>query len=252
MFPRLSLPLFLCIFVLVACVPFEEARPDSDSAKYHYLLGVSSLGEGSTTEALKEFLEAEKFDSKDEEIQAGLAQAYWLKGAHGLAEQHMKNAITLSDGTPRYYNNLAALYLTMERYDDAIEAFQVAAESLLFDRPEMAWTGMGLAYFKKQDYPAASRSYQKAMDLNGRYYLAPYRLGELYYNQDRIVEALDMFTRSVELAPGFVEGNYWQGLVYMKMKETDKAKKSFLEVLRLAPGSESARLAADYLKIISK
>lgn len=252
MLVRFPLSAVLCIVLLAACVPIEEVRPDSDNARYHYLLGVSSLDEGRPSEALKEFLEAETFNGKDEEIQAGLAQAYWTKGAHELAEKHMKKAIALSDGAPMYYNNLAALYLTMERYDDAIEAFGVAANSLFFEQPEMAWTGMGLAYFKKQDYPAATSAYQKAMELNNRYYLAPYRLGEVYYNQDRIVEALDMFTRSVQLAPGFVEGNYWQGLVYMKMKETDKAKKSFLEVLRLAPGSESARLAANYLKIISK
>ncbi len=252
MFLRLSVLMVLWAFMVAGCVPVEPTRPDSENANYHYLLGVTALDEANPTEALKEFLEAEKFDKKDPEIQAGLAQAYWLKGALELAEKHYKNAISVSDGEPKYYNNLAALYLTLERYDDSIAAFKVAAESLFFDRPAVAWTGIGLAYFKKQDYSSAAQAYQKAMDVNNRYYLAPYRLGELYYNQDRIVEALDMFTRSVELAPGFVEGHYWKGLVHMKMKETDKAKKEFLEVLRLAPRSESARLAGGYLKIIDQ
>jgi len=38
----------------------------------------------------------------------------------------------------------------------------------------------------------------------------------------------------------------------MKMKETDEAKKSFMEVIRLAPGSELAKLSGNYLKIIGK
>ena len=38
----------------------------------------------------------------------------------------------------------------------------------------------------------------------------------------------------------------------MKMKETDKAKQSFKEVIRLGPQSETARLASNYLKIINK
>ena len=140
----------------------------------------------------------------------------------------------------------------MERYDDAIAAFQTAAENLLFDRPEMAWTGVGLANFQKQDYAAAQRAYQKAIAMNPRYYMAPFRLGELYYNQDRTVEALDMFNRTVELAPAFAEGHYWQGLVLMKMKDPMLAKKAFQEVLRLDPQSDTARLAANYLKIIDK
>ena len=252
MFLRLCVLVAFCAVLAAACVPVEPKRLDSENANYHYLMGASALDEGNATEALKEFLEAEKFDKKDPEIQAGLAQAYWIKGAHGEAEKHYKNAISNSDGEPKYYNNLAALYLTMERYDDSIEAFKVAAESLFFENPAMAWTGIGLAYFKKQEYPSAAQAYQKAIDVNKNYYLAPYRLGELYYNQDRIVEALDMFSRSVQLAPGFVEGHYWKGLVHMKMKEINKAKDEFLEVLRLAPGSESARLASGYLKIIDK
>jgi tetratricopeptide (TPR) repeat protein len=244
--------LFVMVVSLVACVPIEEGPSDRQQADSHYMLGVSNLNEQNPTGALKEFLEAEKYDDRDDRIQAGLAQAYWLKNAYDLSEKHFLRAIELSDNDPKYYNNLAALYLTMERYDDAIKAFRKAADNLLFDRPELAWTGIGLANVEKQDYVAAQRAYLKAINLNSRYYLATYRLGELYYNQDRPVEALDMFTRTVELAPQLVEGHYWQGLVYMKMKETEKAKQSFNEVIRLAPQSETARLAGKYLKIINE
>lgn len=244
--------LFFVAVTLVACVPMEDTQPAGDKADYHYMLGVSSLNEGNPTGALKEFLEAEKYDDRDHEIQAGLAQAYWLKHAHGLAEKHFLRAIELSDNDPKYYNNIAALYLTMERYDDAIAAFRKAADNLLFDRPELAWTGIGLANYEKQDYAAAQRAYLKALDLNPRYYLATFRLGELYYNQERPVEALEMFTRTIELAPGLTDAHYWQGLVYMKMKETEKANSSFREVIRLAPQSEQAKLSGKYLKILSE
>ncbi len=240
------------LMLMVACVPVKEKRSAAKDARYHYLLGSTSLNEQNPTEALKEFLLAEEYDDEDPEIQDGLAQAYWQKRAFDLAEKHFLKAIELSDNDPKYYSNLGALYLSMDRYDDAINAFRTAADSLLFDRPELAWTGIGLAYFHKQDYPAAQRAYEKAMDLSPRYYMPPFRLGELYYNQDRPVEALDMFSRSVELAPNFYTGFYWQGLVYMKMKDTTEAKKSFREVIRLAPGSELARLSGNYLKIIGK
>lgn len=246
--------LLLCFFsaYLVACVPMEDSQQTGKKSDYHYMLGVSSLNEKNPTGALKEFLEAEKYDDKNPEIQAGLAQAYWLKQAHGLAEKHFLNAIQLSDNNPKYYNNIAALYLSMQRYDDAITSFRKAADNLLFDRPELAWTGIGLANYEKQDYAAAQRAYLKAIELNPRYYLATYRLGELYYNQDQPVEALDMFTRTIALAPGLTEAHYWQGLLYMKVKETDKARQSFHEVIRRDPQSDSAGLATKYLKIIDE
>jgi type IV pilus biogenesis/stability protein PilW len=250
---RWVLPGMIVLLVLMAaCVPVEEKRSAAKDAKYHYLLGVTALNEQNPTEALKEFLLAEKYDDEDPEIQAGLAQAYWQKKAFDLSEKHFLQAIEISDNDPKYYNNLGALYLSMERYDEAITAFRTAADNLLFDRSEIAWTGIGLAYFHKQDYPAAQRAYEKAMELNPSYQVPLFRLGELYYSQDRPVEALDMFTRSVELEPGFFPGFYWQGLVFMKIRDTEEAKKSFQEVIRLAPGSELARLSENYLKIIGQ
>jgi len=250
---RLFLTALTCLTViLVACVPYKEAKSDSETSDYHYKMGVSALDEQNPTAALIEFLLAEEADDRDPKIQSSLAYAYWLKQAHDLAEKHYKNAIKLSDNDPEYYQNLAALYLSIGRYDDSIIAFQIAAENLLFDRSEQAWTGIGLANFQKPDYPAAERAYRKAMAINPRYYLAPFHLGKLYYSQDRPVEALDMFSLAVDLAPEFPDGHYWQGLVYMKMKATVKAKQSFMEVVRLAPQSEVARLANNYLKIINQ
>ena len=250
MSPRLLSGLLILLLVCVSCVSSEPKRTDKDKARYHYLLGMTSLSEKNPTGALKEFLEAERLDDRDHKIQAGLAQAYWDKKAFELAEKHFLNAIKLSKGDPLYYNNMGALYLTMGRYDDSISAFRAAAENLLFDRPEMAWTGIGFAYVQKGDYPAAYGAYKKATEVNPRFYLASFRLGELYYNQDRPVEALDAFTRVLELSPNFVQGHYWQGLVYMKMKDTAKAKLAFTEVVRLAPGTDTARLASNYLKIL--
>ncbi len=251
----MGLVVMTCIvmtFVLTACVPSEPTISDNQKASYHYTLGVASLKEQNPTGALKEFLQAEKYDPRDPKIHAGLSQAYWIKRAYSLAEEHLKQAIKLSDEDPQYYNNIAALYLSMERYDDAIIAFQAAADDLLFDHPALAWTGIGLAYTQKRDYQSAQNAYLKAMDIDPRYYNAPFHLGELFYNQDRPVEALDMFTLSVKLAPNFANGYYWQGLVYMKMKEIGKAKQAFLEVMSLAPETEPARLAENYLKIINK
>lgn len=246
---RLIVPVVLLMALLSACTPTQGASPQQE-AKSHYLLGISALAENNPTMALQEFLLAEKADSDDADIQAGLARAYLGKRAYDLAEKHFKKAIDLSDGAPQYYNNLGALYLTMERFDDAIIVFRKAAENLLFATPEVAWTGIGVAYFQKLDYAAAEKNYKKALDLNAGYFQAYYRLGELYYNQDRQAEALNAFAKTVELAPRFVLGQYWLGLTAMKAKDPVRARRAFQETIKLAPDSEQARLARNYLKIL--
>ena len=70
---------------LVACVPYKEGRSASDTAEYHYMMGVTAMDEQNPTAALKELLMAEEFDSRDAKIQSALARVYWLKQAHDLA-----------------------------------------------------------------------------------------------------------------------------------------------------------------------
>lgn len=235
--------------LLAACVTTTSGPPRQE-AKAHYLLGASALAENNPTKALQEFLAAEKAAPRDAEIQDGLAQAYLQKRAYELAEKHYRKALSLSDGAPQYYNNLGALYLTMERYDEAIPAFRKAAENLLFATPEVSWTGIGLAYFKKHDYAAAEQYYRKARELNPRYAQADFRLGELYYSQDRPVEAVEALSRAVQLNPRLVEGHYWLGLAAMKTRDHDRARRAFQETIKLAPDSEQARLARNYLQIL--
>ncbi|MBW2452766.1 MAG: tetratricopeptide repeat protein [Deltaproteobacteria bacterium] len=249
--PNLFLPFLLFgTLMFVGCTSVEPTKDSSQDATYHKLMGASALNENNPADALREYLQAEQFDDRDPEIQAGLAEAYMRKKAFVEAERHYQRALDLSNYEPKYFNNLGALYLTMERYDDAIAAFRSAAENLLFDRPEVSWTGVGVANYQKGDYPAAERAYQKAKEINPLYFQVPYRLGELYFAQGRPVEAAENFNKAVELFPNFAEGYYWLGLTYMKIEETGKARSAFQDVVRLDPRSEEARLAKKYLDIL--
>jgi cytochrome c-type biogenesis protein CcmH/NrfG len=86
--------------------------------------------------------------------------------------------------------------------------------------------------------------------LNPRYTQTLFRLGELYYGQDRPVEAVEALSRAVELNPRFVEGHYWLGLAAMKARDNGRARRAFQETIKLAPDSEQARLARNYLLIL--
>lgn len=247
MLARLYLPI-ICL-LLTACTTTTSGPPRQE-ARAHYLRGVSALAENNPTMALQEFLAAEKASPRDADIQAGLARAYMQKHAYALAEKHLQKTIALTNGAPQHYNDLGALYLSMERYDEAITAFRKAAENLLFATPEVAWTGLGRAYYEKHDYAAAERYYQKARELNPRYAQPLLQLGILYYHQDRPVEAVEALSRAVELNPRLVEGHYWLGLAAMKTLDNDQARRAFQETIKLAPDSEQARLSRNYLKIL--
>ena len=247
---RLTVVFAMGMMVTLAACSSGKDSPAAQKARLHYQLGISSLSDNNPSQALQELFQAEAIDGDDPEIQSALAQAYLQKRAYDLAEQHWLRAISLSGGAPQHYNNLGALYLTMERYDDAIGVFRKAADNLLFPTPEVAWGGIGYAYFLKRDYPAAERAYLKARGLNSRYFQAALKLGELYYGQERNAEALELFVKATELSPRSASAQYWLGLTHLKLKNQVAARKAFEETVRLAPDSEPGRLAKNYLKTI--
>lgn len=245
-----------CFVVIQGCMvpddPMSATEGKQKQAESYYLLGMSFLGENNPSRALEELLKAVDLAPKNAQYRAGLAHAYAMKKAFGLAEQQMLKAIELSGGDAGYKNNLGAIYLSMARYDDAILAFESARDDLTFPQSEVAWGGIGYAYYLKKDYAAAEKAYKEAVKLNGRYAQAHFRLGELYYMQDRSVEAQEAFSKTVSLAPSFATGHYWLGLTQMKTRDPLGAEKSFKEVVKLAPESEEARLSRNYLKILTK
>lgn len=239
--------LFLVVALVAGC---GTAKKRSNEAEAHYILGVSYLRENNPTQALREFLLAEEADPRNPEVQAGLGQAYSLKKAFAEAEKHYLQALKTLRDDPRLENNLADLYLAMERWDDAVRLFRKASSNLLFANPEVALTGMGYAYFQKGEYLQAVTAYKEALGHQSRYPQAHLRLGEAYYALDKTGLAVDEYRQALKIAPGYVLAHYNLGIAYVKLRETEKAVSSFREVLRLAPDSEAAGLAGEYLKIL--
>lgn len=249
---RIFIPICCVVLLsmLTGCSGGPKPVDPKREAEAHYMMGVSNLRDQNTTQALKEFLKAERIDADNAELQSALGQTYILKGAYDLAEIHFLRALELNPTSPEIKNNLAALYLSMERWDDALKYFKKATTDLLFTRPEVAHTGMGFVYFKKGNYVDAIAAYKQALLSNPDYAQAYFRLGETYYSLEKLDLAIVELDRALRLAPDYPAAHYKIALCYMKKKENDLAGFHFREVIRLAPDSEMATLSQDYLKLL--
>jgi Tfp pilus assembly protein PilF len=240
----------LLIGLLLTTGCASSGKKKGTQAEVHFLLGISYLQEQNPTLALKEFLKAEEFDARDHRIQAALGQAYQLRKAFGQAEAHYLRALRLDRNNPQYRNNLGALYLDMQRWDDAIGYFRQAADDLLFTSPEVPLTGLGLAYFQKNQYPEAIAAYREALGHRPRFAVARLRLGEVYFAQGHTSQAIAEYLQALAVAPEFVLAHYKLGLAYLQAHETASAKASFAAAYRLAPDSEPGRSAGNYLELL--
>jgi type IV pilus biogenesis/stability protein PilW len=234
--------------LLAGCAGSTQRKQTSSNV--HYTLGLSYLSEKDPTGALREFLQAARDEPDNADIQAALAQAYQLKKAYPKAEQHYLKALALKPGDPEVENNLGSLYLDMQRWDDAIRYFRQAADNLLFSHPEVALTGLGVAYHQKGSDLESVHAFKEALEQAPQYLPARLHLGETYYAIGKPGLAVDQYQMVLAVAPKAAVAHFQLGLAYVKLKKKEKAIAAFKEVLNLAPDEDIGQSARDYLRML--
>lgn len=242
------LPLLFALF-LSACAPAGPTPSDQrKQADVHYKMAAAHMQANNPTMALKELLKAAQKDPKNSAIHVALAQVYQAKKAYSLAERHYLKALDLSPGEPRYQNNLAALYLDMERWDEAIALFDEAAGNLLFASSHVALAGKAYAYYKKSDFEQSLVYYKESLALAPRYASAYFQISEVYRLLNKPADELQALRRAVDVAPQFLQARYRLAVLYNEKGLSDEAKKQLKTLIEFSPDSEWGIKAAELLR----
>ncbi len=169
-------------------------------------------GDASPTERLTEGLDASQWNAK--------GNAYFGNGAFEEAIQAYNQAIQLDPLFGEPYSNLALTYLTQGQYAEAILLYQKSIELLNSDADKaLSWNGLGNAYRCVNDYDNAIAAYQKAAEFDPKTagmrdraddFQVTYSpknasawndLGELFFKTGGVEEAINAFTKAIELEP---------------------------------------------------
>ncbi len=242
--------IYLAIFIYSACsyTPWHEEQSEVFLNK-----GMAYLQSGLYTNALKELLEAEKYNFGNPKIHYYLAMSYHGKSMNDKAIEELKLAISLDKNYSEAYNYLGALYSERGLWDKAIEEFEKALRNPLYDTPEMALYNMAWAYYCKKDYKRALDKYQETLRVDPFKRLLPQvekNVGIIYFDQNDFVTAINHFKKSVEIKPDFVDAQFFLGESYLKINDKTNARKAFEKVVDLAPQSSFGQKASVYLQAL--
>lgn len=118
---------------------------------------------------------------------------------------------------------------------------------------ELTWEGN--KDLDSNNFINAEANYRKAISENVEGSIAPYNLGNAYYENETYSEAFGRFKQAAEKATGKADKHkayHNMGNVFMKNKEYDKAVEAYKEALRNDPKDEETRynlaLAKEMLK----
>ena len=243
----------LCVFLLVGCASKSVERPKKESRQRiedQKTLALASYIRKNYPQALEDITVAEKMAPRDPEVYTIKGLIYFNLREYDRAERAYKKALKLDREFSQARYNLCGLYLTLKRWDDAIEQCSKAADDFLYRSRDRAFTNLGVAYYRKGDYERAEEAFRQALEINPSLVYAHNELGKLLLKTQRTAEAIASFRLAVEGLDTYDEAHYNLGVAYLRQGDRDKACEQFRRVVELAPTRLIGVNARGYLKTI--
>jgi Flp pilus assembly protein TadD len=179
--------------------------------------------------------------------QDNLGGALLLLGKPDEAYSHFQAAAGINPADPMSRSNLGAYLQEHGRPKEAIEQEKRVIE-LTSDRGLLAATyaNLGTAYRTLGEEEKAQESYDRALQLNPGQANAYLGLGQLLEMQNRLNEAIENYSRSVELRPTD-RGFLLLGHALESMGRRPEAMAAYQDALKLSPNMPEAQRAVDAL-----
>ncbi|MDE0466731.1 MAG: tetratricopeptide repeat protein [Candidatus Poribacteria bacterium] len=131
----------------------------------------------------------------------------------------------LDSDIPTVYYGLGLAYTGLERFEDAITAYE---RSIAY-QPDWAYSHAALAsaYANMHRYAEALDAYKVAIGLNPNDEMIHHQLGNVYSKRGEHAAAIRHQQQAIAIAPEFAEAHYQLGLLYTQKKQWTDAIASY-------------------------
>ena len=228
--------------LLAACVSTGHVDPmktdqGRDAARDAYIeLGIGYLKEGSTENAKVPLKQALELDPSNADAHAALALVFQTEKEPGLADEHYRKALS-SRSDARILNNYGGFLYEQERYKDAYERFQQAAEDNLYPERSRVFENLGLTAMKLNNPALAKQHFDKSLRLDRRQPRALLAMAQLSYDEKHYVPARDYYDRFSKISPQNARSLLLGSRLATIFEDRDQAASLGLQLKRLYPGT---------------
>ena len=160
---------------------------------------------------------------------AGVPAAYYGLGLAYTGLEKFEDAITAYQQAIRYtpdsayiHAALGSAYASTHRYAEALDAYKVGVA--LNSSDEMIHHQLGNVYSKRGAHTAAIRHQLQAIALAPKFAAAHYQLGLLYAQEKRWTDAINAYRTAYQNDPALVESLYNLAQAYLRTGDTAAAR----------------------------
>lgn len=231
----------ILVLVLAGCVS-ETTRPDKAESKAKQVeslvdLGVGYLRNGEFARAKENLNKALEINPDSPLAHNTLALVFQLEQEYDVAETHFKRAIRHDPKFTRAINNYGAFLFERGRYKDAIEQLNRASEDRFYAGRATVFENLGVAHARIGNEIEAEKAFERSVALNPEQRRALLELGLIRLEQQRYVEARELYRRHARVASQSARSLFLCVRVSRVFKDSNEEASCALALKNIFPGS---------------
>lgn len=242
------------VLFLASCVSNEK---QVKKANLRHQIALSLMRKCQYPAALAELNKAIKLKEKNPVFHHSIALLYFQFKKYGKSVQHLKEALKLNPSFTDARVHLGRSLIEVDKWEQGLKELNKAKEDLTYRHSENIHIHMGVAYYKKRNFPLAEKHLSVARTIK-RYdcFTALYHAKSLYF-QGQFQGALAILEPAKEWcgkniplcsSPSF-DSYYFAALVYNKMGQRRKAFFNLKTFLDKAKDSEYLKEAKEHMNL---
>lgn len=233
-----ALSLFLAGCVSSGHVDPMKTIEGREQARDAYIsLGVGYLERGMTERAKQPLRQALEIDPNSADAHATLALTFQREMEYELADQHYRKALSSRGSDARLLNNYGSFLFELERYPEALESFQKAAQDTMYGERSRVFENLGLTYLKLNRPDDARKAFTRSLRLNSRQPRALLEMALLSYDAGDYPAANGYYGSFSQLAEQNARSLLLGSRLARVFGDRDRAASLGLQLRRLYPGS---------------
>lgn len=238
------------VLVFLGCVTTGNTVDKKKMAEGYYMKGLSHLQEKNYEMASVEFHRSIQTDSANKLSYYGLGIISDYQGKYDESEKYYKKAIDRAPDFSEAYNALGVVYSKQRKWKEAVKAFQTALDNKLYTTPHIPYLNLGDLYMEQREFEKAAEAYRQSK----KFVIIEWtviKLGTALFEAGKTQEAIREFKEGLGLSPKNANMRYGLAMAFLKDGNKKAALAEFRKAVELAPGSELAEKANDYIQTLT-
>lgn len=226
------------------------ARSREKDPQYQYNLGLFYLNGSSVDEAIRYLNKSLSLNPRYFLAWNALGLAQSMKGNFQEATAAFQKSLEINPQFTEARNNLGTIYQELNFVDKAEQEFMAALEDANYASRELPYYNLAQLYFSMGRNDEAYDNVQKSIQIKNRFAMAHNLKGLILEKKGNLAEAIGAFEQAVKLIPKETNFGFNLGEAYFKNSEFEKAREVLERVSPLIKDQETKDKIKEYLDII--